>query len=123
MFDTNEIPDIKKLSGSIVEMIEEVDKSDRDLDKLKMEFVEKYVDVPVSIIKLLTQTRDIKIQTDNISCLLELLDDLQKVKDSTMTFDECKIKFSDVVANRFIYPQFGGKDAFEKYIKEKNNLS
>jgi hypothetical protein len=122
MFNASQIPDIKNLSISIVEMIEEVDKNQSSLEDLKMKFVEKYMDVPVSIIRLLTQTREPQKQTDNISCLLDLLNNLQQVKDNKISIEEASKNFSDNISEKFIYPQFNGKKGFEDHIKKTNCL-
>lgn len=97
--------DINNLLDSIINMIDEIDKSNESLDIIKMKFVKKYNDVPVSIIKLLTKTRDIKIQNENIEYLLNLLDNLQKVKNKEMDFNDCKNKFDNFINERYIYPQ------------------
>lgn len=120
--DIETLPDIDKLSSDIIDIIQYVDSNiSTDLENIRNELLGKYENVPFSIIKLLTMSRDKKIQAENIDRLLNLLNDLQKVKENEMTLDDCKNKFREIIAERYIYPNFGGKEKFEKHIMDRQN--
>ena len=113
----DEIPDIGILSNNIIDIIEYIDNNlDEKLEILRDILIDKYEQIPISIIKLLTSTRDKKIQAENIKYLLELLDNLQKVKNGKLSIEDCKEIFSTTIAERYIYPTFGSKENFEKHI-------
>lgn len=91
---------IPELSKSINAIINEIEMSDLSLDELKLILVGKYMDVPVSIIKLLTATRNKQKQDENLKELMDLLNKVQMVKENKLPFEECRRDFSNKMQKR-----------------------
>lgn len=97
------IPDLITLSSSIIEIVKFIDnnKNMENIDKKKY-LLENYPNVPASIIRLLTSSETEKQQAQNLQILLELLMDLQHVKEGKMDLEHCSKIFSDKLKKIFI---------------------
>ena len=118
------IPDIKKLTADIFELLIYIDSP--DMQKLKRDCYgmylnkidEKYQDMPYSIIKLLSDESDNR--DDNIIKLLNILETMNSIKEKNKNLDSEYEKFRENLNEEYVYPEFGGKDKFEEKMKNKS---
>ena len=116
------IPDLDKLSTRVVEMLDIIEKNKgRDISETRIFLIDKFDDVPVSIIKLLTIDGTEEERVENLNRLLRLLENLGKAKSGKKELTQCASEFNDEIAERYVYPKFGGKENFEKKIEEDQN--
>lgn len=122
------IPDIEKLIDSVITFLqyintEEMQKMEiadphafeKHLDNKFSEFTLRYY----TVFKLLLDKPN---RENNVARMLEIFQNLNRVKNSEKTMDRAYDEFIDEVNDEFIYSKYGGKDNFEKEMIKQNKL-
>lgn len=118
------IPDLELLTSKILEYIEFVD--DPQTQRLKEanfgEFnyivQEKFFILPLSMIKLLDQTER---REENLIEILNMIEVLKQVKAGRVDLDTAAKSYDERISEKYLYPQFGGKEAFMKKMSTPSN--
>jgi len=120
--DPNAIPDLSELMGTIEAMLQfmETDKMKELEATNKAEFdtlvYGRYNDiVPMKIISLMVDEN----RYENLDGLLDMFDILNDVKSGKKNIQEEAEKFGEKQNAKYVYPQFGGKENFEKMMAKK----
>lgn len=71
--------------------------------------------LPITIINLLVENN----RYEHLNRLLEMCNTLKKVKNGELNIHEEHAKFSENLNDEYLYPQFGGKENFEKEMKKQ----
>jgi len=113
------IPDLNKLMNHIINMLSFVDmlkESGKSNQEIENVVIQKYQnDITILIIKELLENRKYALEK-----LLNMFTILGKVKEGKADLHEEYEKFGERQNEEFIYPKFGGKEQFEKQIRELN---
>ena len=119
------IPDLEKLTNNILKFIDFVDDSEikelkrTNVGKFNFMVNEQFPELPVSMIRLLT---DYDNRTQNLEKILEMIELLRSVKTGQKTFENAENEFVEKRAEEYLYPAFGGKDNFYK-VAEENKVA
>lgn len=118
----NAIPDLGELMGTIEAMLQFMETDHmKELEKVnKAEFETlvygRYNDIiPMKIISLMVDDN----RYENLDGLLDMFDILTDVKNGKKNIHEEAEKFGEKQNAKFVYPQFGGKENFEKMMAKK----
>lgn len=120
------IPDILKITNEVYDMLVYLD-SDEAVNIVKAgqggllysKIDEKFPSIPFSIVKMLTDDTETNEQkTKNIIQLLELLRSVADLKEGKGDIKESFENFREEKMAEWVYPTYGGKDAFERKISE-----
>lgn len=121
------IPNMEKLTGDILAFLQftELDSTKELIKKSHGTFLhkttEKFPDIPYSIIKMLMDEDETPQQkSENITKLLNMFGQLDKIKRGEKDMDETFEHFREGLSEEYIYPQYGGKEEFEKKMLRKN---
>lgn len=121
------IPDLEKLTEDILDFLKFTEEEDtkrlikENYGAFQHKIDEKYPDIPYSIVKLLmddTETPEEK--SKNLVKLLELLSQLSDIKKGNKDMNETFESFREGLSEEYVYPQYGGKEEFERKIAEGN---
>lgn len=122
--DISAIPDCNLLSQMIVDFIEYYDlpstKKIRDTNyPLYLNTLyEKFNKMPMSMIKLLSDD-DQNVRSENLQKIVELLQNLGRVKKGDLTLESVCDDFTEKQNEEYFYPAFGGKEKLMDDIKSK----
>lgn len=121
--EEGKVPDLDYLVTNLVKILEFMNeecnvilkRENKEMFKKVMEekfpeFVDKYYSV---FQQLLTD------DMDSFEKLLMMIEQLNRVKIGEIDLDEAFEYVREKLSGEYIYPQFGGKEAFEKTIKER----
>lgn len=88
----------------------------RNKEKFEAEIYSRYNSIlPMKIISLMTeQDRD-----KHLDELMDTFELLNKVKNGKISIDDASKQFGEGRKVKYVYPKFGGKDAFEKLMTKK----
>ncbi len=121
----NKLPDLINLTGKIIEFVEYIELPDikkmaqenKMLYKnhLESKFEEFTLDY-YSIYRMLVDNDDERAQ--NIDRLFKMIDRLKDVESGKSNVDREFLKIREELAQDYLYPQFGGRDAFEKALSK-----
>lgn len=120
------IPDIVKITEEVYELIQYLD-TDEAVNLVKNnqggilynKIDEKFPHVPFSAIKMLTdETESNEQKTKNIVQLLELLKNVEELKRTNGDIKKSFENFREEKMEEWVYPTYGGKEAFEQKIYE-----
>lgn len=112
------IPDIDNLLSDLQEMLDfvenprmaEYEKTNKfEFDRLL--YAKFNTKLPMRVIKLITETER---RYSNVDKLLNMFERLRKIKDGKKDLETESKKFGEELNEEFIYPEFGGKEKFEK---------
>lgn len=115
------IPDLKKLTDKLLKFIEFIDKPEirelkkNEIGKFNYLVNEQFSDMPVSMIKLLS---DFENRDNNLEKILDMINILKSVETGEKTFETAENEFVEKRAEEYLYPAFGGKDNFYKVAEE-----
>jgi hypothetical protein len=121
----NKIPDLINLTGQIIAFVEYIELADikkmaqenRMLYKNHLE--NKFEDFTMdyySIYRMLVDNDDERSQ--NINRLFKMIDRLKDVESGQSNVDREFLKIREELAQDYLYPQFGGKDAFQNALSK-----
>ncbi len=118
----NAIPDVDVMVKTLDKLIDYIEsprmKKLEETDKKKFESLVygKYNSVlPMKMIGLLIEDE----RYENLAKLLDMLETLSQIKKGKKDIAEESKKFSEACNEKYMYPQFGGKENFEKMMSEK----
>lgn len=124
-FDREQIPDLNQLTIEVINFleyigtteIEELEINDneafvKDIENKFPEFTLKYV----TVYKMLL---DKESREENLIKLLNLIEILKNVQSGNKNLESEFNNFKESLAEEYVYPKFGGKENFEKKIKER----
>lgn len=115
------IPDLKKLTDNILKFIEFIDKPEireikkNEIGKFNYLVNEQFSDMPVSMIKLLS---DYENKDKNLEKILDMINILKSIETGEKTFETAENEFVEKRAEEYLYPAFGGKENFYKVAEE-----
>jgi hypothetical protein len=121
----NKIPDLIKLTGQIIEFIEYIEtpeaknmaKENKMLYKHHLENkFEEFTLEYYSIYKMLVENENER--AENIERLFKMIDRLKDVESGKSNVDREFIKIREELAQDYLYPQFGGREAFQKALSK-----
>lgn len=113
------IPDLDKLTDRIIELIELSDTSEmielekNDKDAYEQFFSDEYLDIPLGLVRLLLEREN---RDKNLKKTCEMIETLIRVKEGQADIDKEFETFNENLNQELVYPQFGGKEAFEKAL-------
>jgi hypothetical protein len=115
------IPDLEKLTNNVLDFIEFINKP--ETIKLKAESTgnynyiinEKFADLPLSMIKLLSDTEN---RAKNLEKVLDMITMLRSVKNGQKSFGDAENEFMEKRSEEYLYPAFGGRDNFYRIAEE-----
>jgi hypothetical protein len=117
------LPDMEALTGQILEFLQFKDEPEIvTLAKEKYGAFLNMVDqrfpaIPGSIIKMLMDEDDSPdVKAENVIRLLETLKKLNDVKQGKVDLKTAEDQFNEGVNQRWLYPDFGGKEGYEEHI-------
>ena len=120
----NAIPDIDELLEHVDELFKFVETNNMlKLEKEnKQEFESKIyakfnTKLPMKMIGLFVE----KNRYENLDSVLDMLDTLRDIKNGKKDINEEHEKFTNKQTEKYLYPPFGGKEKFEKAMKQKGN--
>jgi len=115
------IPDLKKLTDNVLKFIEFIDKPEirelkkNEIGKFNYLINQQFSEMPVSMIKLLS---DYENRDKNLDKILDMINILKSVETGEKTFEIAENEFVEKRAEEYLYPAFGGKDNFYKVAEE-----
>ena len=121
------IPDLTKLTKEIIDFLDYVNKPDmlkmQDDEPRAFELhleskFENFVENYYSTFKMLLDKKD---RSKNVLKLMQMINTIKKVKDGQKSYDNAFNQIKENLAEEFIYSKYGGKDNFEKQLKENRN--
>lgn len=125
--DVNAIPNIDKLLETVLEFLQyintdEMQQLERD-DEYAFEYHmnSKFEDFSLQHYSIFRLLMDKKNREDNICKLIDMFNILKRVKKGELELEKANKDFQEDLNNEFIYPKFGGKENFEKTLKNKKN--
>ena len=117
-----EIADPDTLIKNVLKAIEIMDRPDMiQLQKVNYpNFMDRIIndipDIQTSMIKILSDREN---RVYNLEKVLEMIETLRKVKNGQLDMQKAFSDFIEQQNEKYIYPQFGGKEEFEKkYVKK-----
>ena len=120
------IPDLEKLTDDIIDFLKYMDKPEikilrtTNYGAFQHKVDEKYPDIPFSIIKMLTdEDESAEQKSENIIRLLNMFRQLNDIKQGKKDITEGFESFREEISEEYIYPQFGGKEEFEKAVAKE----
>jgi hypothetical protein len=126
------IPDLEKLTDRILELIELSDTSEmiemekNDNNSYEQFFSNEYLDIPLGLVRLLLERDN---REKNLKKTCDMIETLIRVKSGHSDIDNEFENFNENLNKELIYPQFGGKEAFQaalindaKNKKNKKNI-
>lgn len=123
--DVNAIPDLEKLTADILEFLQYVDEPNtqtlmkENYGAFHQKVDEKFPNIPYSITKmLLNEDESQEDKSKNLVRLLEMFSTLDQIKQGKKDIKKEFEDFREGISEEYIYPQFGGKEAFEKAVSE-----
>ncbi len=123
-YSIDEIVDIDKILNNIIDFIQFSDKPEIiDLEKRDDTayfhlIMERYEELPMSIIRLLMEREN---RSENVEKLLDMITLLSKLKNGEGDINEEFEKFSENLNEEYVYPEFGGKEKFEEKMNNAKN--
>jgi hypothetical protein len=122
------IPDLVELTNKALEFIEFEDKQEtqelKKNDRGHYNYIveQKFGTMPLSMIRLLTDSDNRK---ENLQKLLDMIQLLKNIKEDKTTFEKAENDFFEKRAEEYLYPKFGGRDNFYKIAEEnkKNKIN
>lgn len=123
MEDDGQVPDLKHLTENLVKILAEINSeemiqlfdTDKELFKEKME--QKFPEFSNRYYSLFQQL--LEKDMDNIGKLIMMLTNLHKVEHGELTMDDAFNNVRESLSEDYIYPKFGGKENFEKTMRER----
>ena len=119
------IPDLEKLTTDILDFLKFADTNESKLlmkenyGAFQHKVDELYPDIPYSIVKLLmNDTETAEEKSKNLVKLLEMLSQLSDIKKGNKDMNESFNSFREGLSEEYVYPQFGGKEEFERKLAE-----
>ena len=118
------IPDLEQLTSKLLEFIEFVDSPEIvEMRKTQMgnfNYIvnEKFKMLPLSMVKLLSDTEH---RAENLEKILDMINLLRSVKTGERSLENAENEFVEKRAEEYLYPAFGGKDNFYKVAEENKN--
>jgi hypothetical protein len=118
------IPDIEKLTDDIVELIDYLETDEaKDLYKNRygnLQYIidQRWPDIPYSIVKMILSEEPPEVKSKQMVRLTEILETLAGVKRGESDIKEEFETFREGISEEYIYPNFGGKEEFEKIMSE-----
>jgi hypothetical protein len=117
-----EIADPDKLIKNVLYALEIMDTSEMiELQKdnypnFMNHIINKIPDIQTSMIKILSDREN---RVYNLEKVIEMIETLRRVKNGQLEMQKAFSDFVEQQNEKYIYPQFGGKDEFEKkYVKK-----
>ena len=115
------IPDLDKLTQQVLDFIAYYD--DPTTVQLRKDnypvylnsLYDKFESMPMSMIKLLSDTEN---RIENLSKIISLLETLAKVKRGNISLESARDEYAEQQNEAYFYPAFGGKDKMISDIKE-----
>lgn len=124
--DANAIPDLDDLLVKIQTMLVEIDEqmvpglSEEEKNAVETQICQKYNnEIPIKIINLMLE-EDPQTRYDNLADLMDMFDRLRGVKEGRTEIVQAQQAFNEKLNEKYVYPKFGGKEAFEKKMAEGN---
>jgi len=111
---------MEKLTNDIIEILEYLNKE--EMKKLRKENIDIYKQHVMtkfesfdyfSILKLFIDNDDVEIEK-----LIEMIKVIDDINNKKISFEDANEQMKEKRASEYIYPQFGGKEAFEKKMME-----
>jgi hypothetical protein len=116
-----DIPDLEKLTNDVLGFIDFIDKPEireiKETNTGQFNFFvnEKFPNLPLSMIRLLT---DYENRSQNLEKILDMINLLRSVKTGERSLENAENEFVEKRAEEYLYPSFGGKDNFYKIAEE-----
>lgn len=119
------IPDIAQLTGTIIEFVEylsqpqviEMSKGDEVAYKQHLE--NKFEDFSLKYYSIFRMLLEEKNRAENLNKLISMMEILKNIKDGKKDHDKEFEKFKEERAEEYIYPQFGGKNNFQRVLAQR----
>ena len=116
-----EIADPDTLIKNVLKAIEIMDTD--EMIKLQEEsyprfmnkIIEEIPDIQTSMIKILSDRQN---RVPNLERVLQIIETLRKVKTGKLNMESAYADFVEEQNEKYIYPQFGGKEEFERKYKK-----
>lgn len=118
------IPDLEKLTDDVLRFIDFADRpeikniKENELGKFNFMVNEQFPDLPLSMIRLLS---DYDNRSQNLEKILDMINLLRSVKTGERSLENAENEFVEKRAEEYLYPAFGGKDNFYKVAEENKN--
>ena len=125
-FDSNNIPDLCSLTNDIITFLEyiitpEMQKLENEnKDAFSKHLENKFSDFTLNYITIYKMLLDKDKREENTMKLLNLIEILKEVKKGSKNMESEFDKFKETLNEEYIYSKFGGKENFEKKIKERS---
>lgn len=122
--DPNSIPDIDMLIAKTLELLEFLDTDEmmyleKNDDVKHIQIINgKFDDLPYNIIKLMIDREHRDEHLERLINMFKMLADIKMgKKDIKQGFED----YRESLYDRYLYPQFGGKEGFERAMMEKGD--
>jgi len=119
------LPDIMNLTKQIIDFIEYIEKPEiKEMAKentmiYKQHLETKFEEFTLEYYSIYRMLVDNEInRSHNIEKLFKMIDRLHKVESGKSNVEKEFVKVREELAGEFLYPQFGGKDKFEKTMNK-----
>ena len=122
--DPNAIPDLGEMLNVINDLLAFIEtdymaklemENKKDFEKLVYSKYNGYL--PMKVIKLMLDPD----KYEHLSRLLDMFDSLNDVKHGRKNIQDAYDNFNEKLNEKYIYPDFGGKEEFEKTMTQKGN--
>jgi hypothetical protein len=117
----SDIPNLEKLTDDVLRFIDFADRpeirniKETELGKFNFMVNEQFPDLPLSMIRLLS---DYENRSQNLEKILDMINLLRSVKTGEKSLENAENEFVEKRAEEYLYPAFGGKDNFYKVAEE-----
>lgn len=124
-YDKKTIPDLNNLTTEIIKFLEYINTDEMEqmeienYDNYKKIVEVKFPDLALNYIHIFNMLLKKEGREDNLAKLLNLFDILKDVKNGKKDMKEEFDKFKEEQASKYIYPKYGSKQKFEKYIRKR----
>lgn len=121
------IPDLDNLLNTIIEFLEYIETDEmQKMEETDKAGFEKHLDEKFStftlryygIFKMLLEKKG---RAENVHKLINLFSELNKVKSGAKNMDTVYSEYTEGLNNEYIYSKYGGKENFEKALKNKQD--
>jgi hypothetical protein len=124
--DKNAIPNIENLLDNVIKLVEFVNTDEmiqlQEKDPFRFENTveakfDKFADKHYRIFKLLIEKDN---REEKLFRLIEMFTRLKKIKENKIDIEQENKKYIEELNEEFIYSKHGGKENFEKFMKQRS---
>jgi hypothetical protein len=120
-----EIPDVEKLIEHVINLLQYINTDemqqfeDNDPTGFETHLDNKFSDFTARYYTVFKLLLDKPNRHANVARMLELFQNLSKVKNSEKSMDTVYEEYTEVINNEFIYSKYGGKANFEREMMKQ----